>query len=71
MSTRLYPIDCTSAYCGRIDCRPDCRHLPALEAFRAWVEAAGATRPDPVWCPLIWSTPAPGTASAAPAEGEG
>lgn len=51
--TRLYPLDCTSAYCGRTQC-DDCARKPALDDFRAWVERTGATRPDPVWAPRVY-----------------
>jgi hypothetical protein len=51
--TRIYPVGCTSAFCGRIDCT-GCSRAPERHAFEAWRERTHATRPDPIWCPLVW-----------------
>ena len=40
---RVYPTRCLSAYCGKIDCN-GCRHAPALQEFKDWVQRTGATR---------------------------
>jgi len=53
MSSRLYPLCCQSAYCGRTQCE-GCRHLPEREAFERWREQTNAFRPDPVWSPSFW-----------------
>ena len=54
---RVYPSCCTSAYCGRGDCRvPNvCRNLPTLNAFNAWREATDAVADDPVWYPTVYT----------------
>lgn len=52
---RVYPTECTSAYCGRTECPADCRNLPTLREFNAWREATGAVREDETWCPRIWT----------------
>ncbi len=52
--TRLYPLACTSAYCGNVmDC-DKCVNVKALRAFKAWREETGATRPDHIWSPRVW-----------------
>lgn len=50
---RIYPTCCTSAFCGRTEC-DGCPNLPVLTEFKTWRERTKATRPDPVWCPLVW-----------------
>ena len=55
MTTRLYPAQCLSAFCGRIDCT-NCRHKPELDEFKKWVEETGAKVVDPVWCPTVYTT---------------
>jgi hypothetical protein len=50
---RMYPLDCTSAYCGRTACG-GCERLPALEEFKAWRTATKATRPSWIWSPHTW-----------------
>jgi len=54
--TRIYPACCTSACCGRIECT-GCPRLPILDEFKAWRQATGATQPDPIWCPSVWTGP--------------
>jgi len=56
--TRLYPADCTSAFCGKTECPSTCRFLPKLKEFKAWKERTKATRPDPIWCPSVWMSTA-------------
>ena len=51
---RVYPLDCTSAYCGRADCT-GCRHLHVLEEFRAWARDNKAKVEDEIWSPLVWT----------------
>ena len=53
---RVYPLDCTSAYCGRADCT-GCRYLPALEEFRTWARDNNARVEDEIWAPLVWTIP--------------
>lgn len=53
-TVRLYPLCCTSAYCGRGDCK-GCKNLPTLEEFQKWVKDTGATRTDPIWCPRVYT----------------
>lgn len=59
METRVYPTDCTSAYCGKTECPKDCPGLAALNAFKAWREATKAVRTDPIWCPSVWTAQKP------------
>lgn len=54
---RVYPVSCTSAYCGRIECPPDCPFLPKLKEFRAWKERTGAKPADPIWSPNVYVVP--------------
>jgi len=51
--TRVYPACCTSALCGRLDCR-GCPNLPVLEAFQLWVRSTRAKVADPIWCPTVY-----------------
>lgn len=51
--TRVYPICCTSAFCGRLECE-GCRNKPILDEFKTWMNRVGATKPDPVWSPLVY-----------------
>ena len=51
--SRLYPVPCRSAFCGRGECG-GCRHEPELRAFKEWRERTRATQPDPIWCPSVW-----------------
>ncbi|MDD5062959.1 MAG: hypothetical protein PHN44_11840, partial [Candidatus Marinimicrobia bacterium] len=62
--TRLYPLCCTSAYCGRVNCDayahrgrqiPECQNKPVLERFRTWVEKTDAIIEDPIWCPRVYT----------------
>ena len=53
---RVYPMDCTSAFCGRGDCT-GCRNLPVLEEFKSWVKATRAVVTDKIWCPLVYTVP--------------
>jgi hypothetical protein len=52
--TRVYPVCCTSAHCGKTDCT-GCKNLPVLAEFKAWVEKTGAKVTDPVWCPNVYT----------------
>ncbi len=54
METRKYPIGCTSAYCGRIDCE-GCSDEPVLAEFKAWQQRTAAARKDPIWSPRFWT----------------
>lgn len=56
--TRIYPICCTSAFCGKIDC-DGCRNKPVLDEFKAWSERTKAVRPDWIWCPSVWEATVP------------
>ena len=48
MSTRVYPLDCTSAYCGKgPEPCPSCRHYPALVEFKRWSEEPARLHLDP------------------------
>lgn len=53
---RVYPICCTSMYCGSSSCE-GCRFKPILDEFKAWMERTGAVVTDPVWCPLVYTIP--------------
>lgn len=52
---RIYPLCCTSMYCGRTmpDCL-DCHYYQFLEDFNSWKERTGAVCADPVWCPRVY-----------------
>ena len=54
METRMYPIDCTSAFCGNCNCPSDCKYKSALDEFKAWRERTKAIQPDPIWNPSFW-----------------
>lgn len=56
--TRIYPICCTSAYCGGggEDCKT-CPNGPALQEFKDWVQKTGAKCADEIWSPLVYRTP--------------
>lgn len=51
---RVYPAACTSAYCGKLQCPPTCKNLPALQDFQAWKERTNAQQSDPIWCPNVY-----------------
>ena len=53
---RVYPICCTSAFCGRLECS-GCRNWPLLTEFKAWVAHTGAKVTDPIWCPRVYTVP--------------
>jgi len=53
---RVYPIQCTSAFCGSLECN-GCSNERELTEFREWVRKTGAIKKDPIWCPLIYSVP--------------
>lgn len=53
--TRIYPMCCTSANCGHGTCPADCRCLPVLHEFKAWVERKAAKVEDHIWCPLVYT----------------
>ena len=55
MQSKLFPICCTSAYCGKINCPISCKNLAELTKFKAWVEATSAIKTDPIWCPLVYT----------------
>ncbi len=57
MSVRVYPLDCTSAYCGKgSESCPSCRHYPALAEFKRWREETAAKQSDPIWSPLVYTS---------------
>ena len=51
--TKLYPLCCTSMYCGREDCK-GCESKPIKDDFESWRERTNAYKPDPIWCPRVW-----------------
>ena len=53
--TRIYPMCCTSAYCGGggDDCLT-CQFKGELDSFNEWVERKQAICPDEIWCPLFY-----------------
>ena len=57
-NTRIYPSCCTAAYCGSATC-DGCPDLPTLNEFKAWRLENNAHRPDPIWCPSIWTARPP------------
>lgn len=52
--TRVYPVGCTSAYCGRVECT-GCPRKPILDEFNAWVARTEAIVDDPIWCPTVYT----------------
>lgn len=56
METRMYPICCTSAFCGGYgdSCRT-CRNKPVLDEFKAWRERTAAVQKNPIWSRLFWT----------------
>jgi len=54
LETRVYPVGCTSAYCGRLKC-DGCPRLPELQAFQAWKAERAAECKDPIWCPTVYT----------------
>jgi hypothetical protein len=50
----VYPICCTSAFCGRMECS-GCPNLPILTRFKEWRDRAQAEVRDPIWCPLVYT----------------
>jgi len=45
LERRTFPTACTSAFCGvfgNVEACLACRHRPALEAWRSWVEETDA-----------------------------
>lgn len=53
---RVYPVCCTSAYCGRIECS-GCPNEPRLLEFKAWVKRTGARPADEIWSPNVYVIP--------------
>ncbi len=55
LETRVYPICCTSAYCGRgpASC-PSCVNYPTLKAFKQWRDETDAKPADEIWSPLVY-----------------
>jgi len=53
---RVYPIGCTSAYCGKIYCG-GCRRASILNEFKDWVRRTGARVTDEIWNPLVYTIP--------------
>lgn len=51
--TRVYPICCTSMYCGEIDCT-GCSSLPERLEFEEWRNRTNAECVDYVWSPLVY-----------------
>ena len=41
-----YPQACLSAYCGKMQCPPGCRHLPALMEFKRTQTAVSVKKPN-------------------------
>lgn len=57
-STRVYPIDCLSEFCGKgPESCPTCKYWPALKEFKDWVKRTGARPSDPIWCPTVYRVP--------------
>ncbi|NCA72338.1 MAG: hypothetical protein EOM91_20165 [Sphingobacteriia bacterium] len=60
MTTRVYPLDCTSAYCGKgPESCPSCHHYPVLAEFNRWREETRARQSDPIWSPLVYVSTRP------------
>lgn len=51
--TRIYPLCCQSAYCGKSDCT-GCVNKPIHDEFMAWVEKHKAEVVDPIWSPCVF-----------------
>lgn len=56
---RSYPFSCRSMYCGETTCPATCKHLPALNEFKAWRKRTNAIQEDPIWCPGMWTAQNP------------
>ena len=54
-NTRVYPVACRSAYCGKTECPKDCQFLPALTNFKEWVKNYDAVVEDEIWCPTVYT----------------
>lgn len=54
MSEMFYPMDCQSAFCGKIECPNGCPNLPKKKEFDDWKERTKAERPDWIWSPTWW-----------------
>lgn len=52
---RVYPVCCTSACCGKLECPAGCPRRPVLAEWEAWKAAGAAEKTDPVWCPTVWT----------------
>lgn len=52
--TRVYPMNCTSAFCGRDNCE-GCKWLGELTEFKAWKEETKAVCEDYIWSPNVWT----------------
>lgn len=50
---KVYPVCCTSAFCGRGECK-GCQHEPTLREFKEWREKTGAVCSDPIWSPTVY-----------------
>lgn len=54
-TTRVYPMSCTSAYCGKgAESCPACPHFPAFQEFKEWVRKTDAIVTDRIWSPLVY-----------------
>lgn len=51
--TRVYPMCCTSAYCGKTNCE-GCRNKETLDKFNEWKDRTNAQCADPIWCPTVY-----------------
>lgn len=51
---KVYPTNCTSAYCGKTNCG-GCPRKPELDKFKAWVSDHAAIVEDPAWCPNVYT----------------
>lgn len=55
VESRVYPVACQSAFCGRAECPERCPSLPELRRFLRWVDESGATVEDETWCPTVYT----------------
>jgi hypothetical protein len=54
---RVYPISCTSMYCGEYGsaCN-NCRHKQKLDEFKKWVKDNNAIVKDYIWSPNVYTS---------------
>lgn len=56
MGTRIYPVCCTSRFCGQTDPKGclACPNYKSLTDFKKWVVDNNAVCSDPIWAPTVY-----------------